>query len=62
MWVCLVWVDPSCGVICNGVRWCGCGVLICGSGFWVVVVQWRCRAVVMETTPVEVWRLAFDGF
>ena len=35
------------GVICNGVRWCGCGVLICGSGFWVVVVQWRCGAVVV---------------
>ena len=26
------------GVICNGVRWYGCGVLICGSGFWIVVV------------------------
>uniref|UniRef100_A0A7N2M2Q0 Uncharacterized protein n=1 Tax=Quercus lobata TaxID=97700 RepID=A0A7N2M2Q0_QUELO len=26
------------GVICNGVRWYGCGVLICVSGFWVVVV------------------------
>ena len=25
-------------VICNGVRWYGCGVLICVSGFWVVVV------------------------
>ena len=35
------------GVICNGVRWYGCGVLICGSGFWVVVVQWRCGAVVV---------------
>ena len=21
--------------------WRGCGVLICGSGFWVVVLQWR---------------------
>ena len=35
------------GVICNGVRWYGCGVLICGSGFWVMVVQWRRRAVVV---------------
>ena len=35
------------GVICNWVRWYWCGVLICGSGFWVVVVQrWR-GAVVM---------------
>ena len=34
-------------VICNGVRWYGCGVLICGSGFWVVVVQWRSGAVVV---------------
>ena len=25
-------------VICNRVRWCGCGVLIRGSGFWVVVM------------------------
>ena len=35
------------GMICNGVRWYGCGVLICGSGFWVVVVQWRRGAVVV---------------
>ena len=35
------------GVICNGVQWYGCGVLICRSGFWVVVVQWRHGAVVM---------------
>ena len=34
-------------VICNGVRWYGYGVLICGSGFWVVVVQWRRGAVVV---------------
>ena len=34
-------------VICNGVQWYGCGVLICGSGFWVVVVQWRRGAVVV---------------
>ena len=36
------WVPSSqlwpLSVICNGVRWYGCGVLICGSGFWVVVV------------------------
>ena len=35
------------GVICNGVWWYGCGVLICGSGFWVVVVQWRRGALVV---------------
>ena len=35
------------GVICNGVRWYGCGVLICGSGFWVVVMQWRRGVVVV---------------
>ena len=35
------------GVICNGVRWYGCGVLICGSGFWVVVVQWWRGAMVV---------------
>ena len=35
------------GVICNEVRWYGCGVLICGSGFWVVMVQWQRGAVVM---------------
>ena len=35
------------GVICNEVRWYGCGVLICGSGFWVMVVQWQRGAVVV---------------
>ena len=61
-------------MICNGVRWCGCEVLICGSGFWVVMVQWRHGAMVvagylilrgvmvMETMPMEAWRLASDGF
>ena len=35
------------GMISNGVRWYGGGVLICGSGFWVVVVQrWRGAVVV----------------
>ena len=36
-WVCLVWVNLGCGVICNGVQWCGCRVLICvgvGFGSW----------------------------
>ena len=35
------------GVICNRVRWYGCGVLIYGSGFWVVVVQRRNGAMVV---------------
>ena len=35
------------GVICNGVRWYRCGVLIYGSGFWVVVVQWWRGAMVV---------------
>ena len=65
-----------CGFLCMVVVgmllpwWYGCGVLICGSGFWVVVLQCHgygwvlilLGAVVMETTSVEAWRSAFDGF
>ena len=50
------------------------GFDLCGSGFWVMVMQWWCGAVVcgwvlilrgavvMETMPVEAWRSASDGF